>query len=68
MADKTADADHFASDPRTTAVAASSMKPLMLFRSQCWGCGPTALRGSRTTMKRRWMKPVEERSDRERAA
>ena len=33
MADKTADADHFARDPRTTAVAASSMnalKPLML--------------------------------------
>jgi hypothetical protein len=71
MADKTADADHLARDPRITAAAASSMnalKPLMLFQGSMLGCGPTALRGSRTTMKRRWMKPVEERSDRKRAA
>ena len=40
MADKTADADHFARDPRITAAAASSMnamKPLMLFQVSMLG-------------------------------
>ena len=40
MADKTADADHFARDPRIIAAAASSMnalKPLMLFQVSMLG-------------------------------
>ena len=40
MADKTADADHFARDPRITGAAASSMnalKPLMLFQVSMLG-------------------------------
>jgi hypothetical protein len=40
MADKTADADHLARDPRITAAAASSMnalKPLMLFQVSMLG-------------------------------
>jgi hypothetical protein len=40
MADRTADADHFARDPRITGVAASSMnalKPIMLFQVSMLG-------------------------------
>ena len=40
MADKTADADHFARDTRITAAAASSMnalKPIMLFQVSMLG-------------------------------
>jgi hypothetical protein len=70
MADKTADADHFARDPRISATARSTnaLKPIILAQSQRWECGLTASRGSRTALKRRWMKPVEERSDRQHAA
>jgi hypothetical protein len=39
MADKTADADHFARDPRTTAAASSAnaLKPIMLFQVSILG-------------------------------
>jgi hypothetical protein len=40
MADKSADADHFARDPRITAAVASSMnalKPIMLFQVSMLG-------------------------------
>jgi hypothetical protein len=43
MADKTADADHFARDPRTTAAASSTnaLKPIILFQVSMLGmCGP----------------------------
>jgi len=39
MADKTADADHFARDPRTTAAASSAnaLKPILLFQVSILG-------------------------------
>ena len=71
MADKTADADDFARDPRITAAAASSMnalKPLMLFQVSMLGMWAHSIERFADNYEKALDETRRGRSDRERAA